>query len=147
MESTTSVPSRPTKTVLWAARIIGALAVLFWLFDTLSHFVRPEPVVDAFTRLGFPIALAPTIGALQVALIVLYLIPASRIISAILMTGYLGGAIAVNLRVGDPVFETLFPVIMGILLWGPPYLLDRRLRALIPVTRKSQPAHYDPSHA
>ena len=119
-----------SKPILWIARILGAVAVLFFLFDGVSHLLRPAPVVEAFTRLAFPIGLAPLLGVIQIALLVLYLIPATRVLGAVLITGYLGGAIAVNMRVGDPAFETLFPIILGVLFWAPPYLTDPKLRAL-----------------
>jgi hypothetical protein len=124
----------------WTAGIVGTLTVLFLVFDAVGKFVRPQPVVDAFARLGLSIALAPAIGTLLLILALLYVLPQTRILAAILLTGYLGGAIAVNLRAADPAFETLFPAIVGALVWLPPYLLDARLRSMIPFVRKSQAA-------
>jgi hypothetical protein len=131
-------PNRSVRPALWTARIIGALTVLFLVFDAIGKFLKPQPVADAFARLGLPIALAPAIGTLLLLLVVLYVIPRTRITAAILLTGYLGGAIAVNLRAGDPVFETLFPALVGILVWMPLYLLDERLRSIVPLVTKSQ---------
>jgi hypothetical protein len=123
----------PSKPALWSARILAAITVLFLAFDAFGKFVRPQPVVDAFAKLGMPISLAPAIGSLLAVIVVLYLIPKTRILGGILLTGYLGGAVAVQLRSGSPTFETLFPVIMGVLAWAPLYLVDERLRALIPL--------------
>ena len=128
----------PAAQALWTARVIAALTVLFLAFDAVGKFLKPQPVADAFARLGLPISLAPAIGTLLLTLVVLYVVPKTRVLAAVLLTGYLGGAIAVNLRAGDPAFETLFPAIVGLLVWIPPYLLDERVRALVPVVTKSQ---------
>lgn len=134
MDSTLERP-RISKATLWTARVIGALAVLFLLFDVFGKLTRPAQVVDAFVREGIPISLAPVIGILLLALIVLYLIPRTSIFGAILMTGYLGGATAVNLRAGDPPFEVIFPIIMGVWIWAPLYLCNERVRAIMPLQR------------
>lgn len=129
-----SVKQSPaSKPVLWIARVLGAVAVLFFLFDGISHLLRPGPVVDAFTRLAFPIGLAPLLGVLQIVLLVVYLIPRTRVLGTVLITGYLGGAIAVNMRAGDPAFETLFPIILGVLFWAPLYLTDPDVRSVFPL--------------
>lgn len=127
------------KRQLWAGRIIRVLVVLFLLFDSVGHLIKPAPVVEAFARLGYPISLALGIGIIELVCIVVYVIPRASILGAILLTGYLGGAVAANLRVGDPLFETLFPVIFGVLVWAGLCLRDDRLRALIPL--RSEPAH------
>lgn len=118
--------STPT---VWTARVLGAVTVLFLLFDAVGKFMKPQPVVDAFARIGVPLALAPEIGTILLALVVLYVIPQTRALGAVLLTGYLGGAVAINLRAGDSAFETLFPVIIGVIAWAPLYLLDERVRA------------------
>ena len=130
--------NHPTLPALWTARVVGTLTVLFLVFDAVGKFLKPEPVADAFARLGLPLALAPAIASLLLILVVLYGIPRTRILGAILLTGYLGGAIAVNLRAGDPAFETLFPGIIGMLVWLPPYLLDERLRSVVPFVTESR---------
>jgi len=137
MESTlqNQALSRPRSVVI-VAGVIGILAVLFLVFDAFGKFARPEPVVDAFARQGMPIVLAPRIGAILLALVILYVIPRLRIFGAILLTGYFGGAVAVNMRAGFTPFETVFPIIMGVLIWLPVYLVDERVRALIPISRE-----------
>ena len=131
-----TLPSCSTsKAALWVARPIATLAILFMLFDAFAKFAKPAPVVDAFARLGVPIALAPVIGTILLVLVALYIIPKTSTFAAVLLTGYLGGAVATNLRAGDPLFEILFPIIFGVLVWAPRYLTDPRVRDLIPLHR------------
>jgi hypothetical protein len=85
--------------------------------------------------LGYPASLAVGIGGLLLACVVVYAIPGTSILGAILLTGYLGGAVATHVRVSDPLFETLFPVIFGVLTWAGIFLRDDRLRTLIPLRR------------
>jgi DoxX-like protein len=85
-------------------------------------------------QLGFPVRLAPQLAVLEIILLVLYLLPRTSVLGALLWTGYLGGAIAVHVRVGDPLFShVLFPVYIAFLLWGGLYLREDRLRQLLPV--------------
>src|SRR6266403_3321127 len=124
-----------SKKGLWAGRIMSALVILFLAFDVVFKFVTPAPppVVEAMAHLGWSLSLAPVLGIILFVSTALYVIPISSVLGAILLTGYLGGAIATHLRVGDPLFShVLFPTYMGVLLWGGLYLRDNRLRALIP---------------
>jgi hypothetical protein len=132
MES--ALVAKPTvKANVWTARVLGTLVALFLLFDAFGKFAKPQPVTDAFARQGMPISLAPVIGSILLALVILYLVPRTRVFAAILLTGYLGGAVAINLRAGFSPFETVFPIIMGAIAWAPIYLVDERVRALIPL--------------
>ncbi len=110
MQATLPSPTN-SNAALWIARPIAMLVILFMLFDAAGKFFKPAPVVEAFARLGFPIELAPLVGSILLALTVLYIIPKTNTFAAILLTGYLGGAVAINLRAGDPLFETIFPVL------------------------------------
>ena len=131
-----SYPNSPfSKKKLWAGRIISALAILFLLFDAITKLMKVAPVLEACARLGYPASLAVGIGTLLLACVVVYAIPGTSILGAILLTGYLGGAVAANVRVGDPLFETFFPVIFGVLTWAWIFLRDDRLRTLIPLRR------------
>lgn len=132
MQSATQTPG-VSKKRLRAGRIISALAVLFMLFDTVAHLVMPAPVAEAFVRLGYPVRFGLGIGILELACTVVYVIPRTFMLGAILLTGYLGGAIAANLRVSDPLSETLFPVLLGVLIWAGIFLRDERLRTLVPL--------------
>jgi len=119
---------------LIASYVLSGFAVLFLFFDAVMKFIKPAPVVDAFARLGFPLDLSVTIGTILLACTILYVIPRTSILGAILLTGYLGGAVATHLRAGSPLFsEALFPVYMGVLLWLGLYLREDRLRALVPL--------------
>jgi len=90
----------------------------------------PAPVVEGFTHLGLPESLAPGLGILELACTIVYVIPQTSVLGAILLTGYLGGATLTNLRVGDAFFA---PILLGVLVWGGLFLRDQRLRALIPL--------------
>jgi len=121
----------------WAGIILSALPVLFVLFDGAIHLMVIPPVVQAFTQLGYPVSTSRALGVIELVCIVLYLMPRTSVLGAILLTGYLGGAVATNLRVGSPLFSnTLFPVYVGILAWGGLFLRDERVRAVIPVRRQ-----------
>jgi hypothetical protein len=124
------------KTQLWAGRILSALSILFLAFDGVIHMLKPAPVVEAFAQLGFPLSVAIPLGMIELVCVVLYAIPRTSILGAILLTGYLGGAVATHLRVGDSLFgQVLFPVYVGAMLWGGLYLRDGGLRALVPFTK------------
>jgi len=121
-----------SKARVWAGRALSGLVVLFLTFDAAIKFAKPAPVVEAFAHVGWPIDLAPVIGTILLACTALYAIPRTAILGAVLLTGYLGGAVATHLRAGDLLFShLLFPTYMGALLWNGLYLRDRRLRALI----------------
>lgn len=136
-----SQPATPTaygqvsKGRLWTGRVISSLVVLLLLFDSFAHLTMPAPVAEAFARLGFPVTLSFVIGIVGLVCTVLYAIPRTAILGAILLTGYLGGATAVNLRVSDPLFETLFPVMFGAVIWSGLFLRERMLCTLLPVRR------------
>jgi hypothetical protein len=116
---------------LWAGRIITALSVLFLLVDGVMKLVKPAAVVEATVKLGYPESVIVGLGVVLVACTILYLIPRTAVLGAILLTGYLGGAVATHVRVGGPVFPIIFPVILGAMLWGGLYLRDERVRSLI----------------
>jgi len=123
-----------SKGPLWTGRIISGVTILFMLFDTVAHLIRPAPVITAFAQLGVPLQLAIPLGIIELVCIVAYAIPRTSLAGAILLTGYLGGAVVTQLRVGNPLFaQALFPVYVGVLVWVGLYLRDQRLHALIPV--------------
>lgn len=119
---------------LWTARVMMALGVLFLAFDATIHILNIQAVKDASVQLGLPEGLMVTMGVVEVILLVLYLVPRTAILGAVLWTGYLGGAILTNYRVGLPLFShVLFPTYIAALLWVPLYLREPRLRALLPL--------------
>ena len=129
--STQAVPV--SKKMLWAGRIMSALPALFLLFDGGAKLVQPAPVVEGTVKLGYPVSVILGLGIVLLASTLLYIIPRTAVLGAILLTGYLGGAVASNVRVQEGWFAILFPVFFGALIWGGLYLRDARLRALIPL--------------
>jgi hypothetical protein len=122
---------------LWTGRIIAGIISAFMLFDAAIKFINPVQVREAFARTGWPVHLSPVLGAILLASTILWVVPRTSILGAILLTGYLGGAVAANLRLENPLFtNTLFPVYFGVLLWGSLWLRDPRIKALIPLRRE-----------
>jgi len=121
---------------LWTGWIISGLVALFMVFDAGGKFAKPAPVVEAFARTGWPIELSSTVGAILLACTVIYLIPQSTVLGAILLTGYLGGAVATNLRLQNPLLtHTLFPVYLGVLIWLGLWLRDSRVGSVFPLLK------------
>ncbi len=126
--------SAPISTgALWTGRVITALVGLFMLVDAVMKFIKPQVVVEGTVKLGYPESVIVGLGVVLLASTILYMIPRTSVLGAILLTGYLGGAVATHVRVGDSTFSILFPVIFGALVWGGLFLRDERVRALIPL--------------
>ena len=133
---TESSPASPSKVSLWAGRIISGFITAFMIFDGVIHILRPEPVVEGFAKLHFPLRFAVPLAIIERFCLLLYVIPRTAILGGILLTGYYGGAVAIQMPRGNSFFgEILFPVYFGVLLWAGIYLRDERLRALIPFRR------------
>lgn len=123
---------------LWAGRIMSGLVILFLLFDGAIKLVPIAIVMESMEPLGYPpsVGIARLLGVLTIVSTILYAIPRTSVLGAILLTGYLGGAIATHLRMGSPLFtHLLFGVYLGLLVWGGLFLRDERVRALIPLRR------------
>jgi hypothetical protein len=121
-----------SKKWLWVGRIMSGVAVLFLLFDSATKLLRVEAVMKAAEQIGYPAATMPPIGLILLTCVVVYLIPRTAVLGAVLLTGYLGGAVATHVRVGDPLLShTLFPIYFAALVWGGLYLRDRRVHSLI----------------
>jgi len=119
---------------LWAGRIISALAILFLLFDSSGKLLKLAPVVEGTVQLGYPESAILGIGIVELVCLALYVIPRTSIFGAVLLTGFLGGAVATHVRLGNPLFShVLFPIYLGALVWGGLFLLDGRLRTLVPL--------------
>jgi hypothetical protein len=132
METTTQVAA-PSKGRRWTGRILSTLIVLFLLLDSIMKFFKPAPVLEACARLGWPTNLIVVLGVVLLACTVIYSIPATSVLGAILLTGYLGGAVAIHVRNGSPLFsQALFPIYMGVVLWLGLFLRDDRLRTFLP---------------
>jgi len=131
-------PARPrgiSRGQQWTGRILSGLVVLFMLFDVVGKLIRPvpAPVAAAFARLGFPLSLATSIAILLLVSTIAYAIPRTAVLGAVLLTGYLGGAVAIHLRAGSSTFETVFPVIFGVIAWTGILLREPRLLQLFPL--------------
>jgi len=121
-------PSPVSKKRFWIGRIISALCILFLLFDAVMKLINVAPVREATARLGYSDSL--TLGIVLLVCTVVYVIPRTSILGAILLTGYLGRATATRVRVGEPFY---FPIVFGALIWAGLSLRNARLRALIPL--------------
>jgi hypothetical protein len=112
---------------LWTGWILTSLAALFLAMDTVVKLLSLRPAVEGTTQLGYPAGAVSTIGLIQAACLIAYLVPRTNILGAVLLTGYLGGAVATHVRVGSPLFtHTLFPIYIAVLVWGGLWLRDRR---------------------
>lgn len=125
-----------SKKSLWAGRTISGLPALFLLVDAVMKLVKPAPVVEATVALGYSENVIVPLGIVLLLSTVLYLIPRTSVLGAILLTGYLGGAVATHVRAGQGLFSIIFPVIFGVLIWLGLYLRDDWLRALIPMRQE-----------
>ena len=128
-------PAHP-KWMRWAGWSMSGLMILFLLFDSLSKLGFEHHVVEATTKIGYPLDTIRPLGIICLICTALYAIPRTSILGAILLTGYLGGAIASKVRIEDPIFSSvLFGAYFGVLVWGGLYLRDERLRSLIPLRK------------
>ena len=128
------IASPISKTALWTGRVMSALPVLLVLFGSVVKIMKTASMVEGFARAGVPERLIIPVGVIELVCVIVYVIPQTAVLGAILMTGLLGGATLTNLRIGDPTYPV--PVVLGMLAWGGLYLRDVRLRDLIP-TRKA----------
>ena len=119
-----------SKKALWAGRALSAVPVLMLLLSATGKFMKPQAVVEGFTHLGYHESLALPLGIVELACTVIYLIPRTSILGAILLTGYLGGATATHVRIGEPFW---IPVLLGVMVWAGLYLREERLKALVPL--------------
>ena len=122
-----------SKGQLWAGYIIGGLPVLFLLMDGVMKLFKPSFVVEPTLKLGYSESTIVPLGVVLVICTILYVIPRTTVLGAILLTGYLGGAVATNVRVVGPAFNIVFPVVVGVLLWASLFLREPRLRSLLPM--------------
>jgi hypothetical protein len=123
-----------SRKMLWGGRIASGLVILFLLFDATIKIIRLAPALEGTARLGYSVSIVLPLGTVLLVCVVLYMIPRTSILGAILLTGYLGGAVASNVRVGNPLFGyILAPVYVAVLLWLGLFLRDSRVRELIPL--------------
>ncbi|HWB08928.1 MAG TPA: DoxX family protein [Pirellulales bacterium] len=140
--------SQPTTSVskarLWTGRVISALPALFLLLDGAMKLPKPSFVVEATTQLGYPESMIVPLGVVVLVCTILYVIPQTAVLGAVLLTGYLGGAVASHARHEDGTFAIVFPAVFGAFIWGGLVLRDARLAALVPWRNLStEPAGHD----
>lgn len=124
-----------SKKLFWASCVVSTLPVLALVMSAVMKFLKPPPVIEGFEKLGFTENHAFGLGIVEVVCTLLYIIPQTSVLGAILLTGYLGGATAAHVRIGDNYAAT---VILGVLVWLGLYLRDPQIRALIPFRTKSR---------
>jgi hypothetical protein len=129
MSAETNSPSVP-KWMFWAGWVLSGVLSLLFAFSGVMKLTKSPDVVEGFTHLGWPDNLALAIGTVELACTILYLIPQTAVLGAILLTGYMGGAIATHVRLGEPFW---LHVVIGVVLWLGLYFRDPRLRVLIPL--------------
>ncbi len=133
----TSSASNESKRRLWAGRILSGMVTAFLVFDGAMKLAKPDFVVQATVQLGYPEFTIVWIGLTLLVCTLLYAIPRTAVFGAVLLTGYLGGAVASNVRAVTPLFNTVFPVVFGALMWGGLWLRDGRIRNVLPRVRKA----------
>lgn len=127
MQTETTISTAAART----SYVLSGVAVLFLVFDTVIKFTGVPAVGEAMRQLGYPESIAPTLGVIELVCLLAYVVPRTSIPGAVLLTGYLGGAIASHVRVGNPLAShTLFPIYVAVLIWGGLFLRDSRVRAM-----------------
>lgn len=127
-------PRRP-----WGGYILSGIAILFLLFDSIVKVLKLDIAVEGTVELGYPQSTVVGIGLTALICTIVYTIPRTAVLGAVLLSGYLGGAIATHVRLGNPLFShVLFPVYLALLIWGGLYLRDRSIRLLLPVKRRQE---------
>ena len=129
IDRTAGNPGRPANKRIWTARILGALVILFLLVDGAGKVLRLAPYVEGTAKVGFPAGALVPLGVVLLVATLLYTFRRTAVLGAVLLTGYLGGAVATHVRLGQPFIA---PVVFGVVIWGCLYLRDARIRALLP---------------
>jgi hypothetical protein len=124
-----------SKVAFRVGHVVGGLAVLFLIFDAGIKVLQLAPAIEATTQLGYAVQMVRPLGLIELACIALYAFPRTAALGAIVLTGYLGGAIATQVHNNSPLFSLIFPVIIGALIWGGLFLRDARLRELLPLRK------------
>jgi hypothetical protein len=129
-----AISSNPARSrrALWTGRVISGLAAGFLILDSVGKLLQVQPVIDGTRQLGYSPDIVFSLGVILLSCVVTYLVPRTSVLGALLLTGYLGGAVATHVRVGNPLFtHVLFPTYLAVLLWGGLVLRDTRLRAVL----------------
>ena len=137
MSTQTLTQAPPIKNAaVWSGRLLSGIVIVFLLFDGAIKLIPLDIVVETSQQLRIPVELARPLGVITLLCTLLYAVPRTSVFGAILLTGYMGGAIYTHLRVGSPLFShTLFGVYLSLFIWGGLWLRDASVRALIPFRR------------
>lgn len=143
METRTQAQETP-RTKIWVGRMLSTLAILFLTIDGVIKLFKPEFVVKANMQLGYPESAVVPIGIILLVCVVIHLISRTAVLGAVLLTGYLGGAVASQFRIGEPLFsDVLFPVYVAVLIWGGLYLRNEQVSSLVFLRPTRNSAHAD----
>ena len=127
-----------SKTQIVVGRVLSGVAIAFLTFDSIGKLLRVQPVIEGTVQLGYPTSIIFPLGVILLSCVVAYAIPRTSVIGALLLTGYLGGAVATHARMSDPLLShTLFPIYVAVIVWAGLVLRDTRLRILLPAGRAS----------
>ena len=129
---TTVNPASNSKAMVWMGNVLSGLAILFLLFDTVIKVVQAAPAVESTVQLGYPAEYVVLLGLIELVCLALYAFPRTAVLGAILLTGWFGGAMATHVRADSPVFSVIFPILLGLIIWGGLFLRDARLRDVLP---------------
>ena len=132
----TTTQSQPvSKAAVWTGRILGTLVIVAMLVDAGIKVLKLDAAVKGTVQVGYPVSTVAPIGWAALISVILYAVPQTSVLGAILLTGYLGGAVATNVRISSPLGFDLLPAILGALAWAALWLRDGRLRAMLPLRR------------
>lgn len=120
------------KTIVWTGNVLSGLAILFLLFDTVIKVMQAAPAIESTVQLGYGAEYVVVLGLAELVCLALYVFPRTAVLGAILLTGWFGGAMATHVRADSPVFSVIFPILIGLMVWGGLYLRDARIRDLLP---------------
>jgi hypothetical protein len=129
---TTANTASHSKAMVWTGYALSGFAVLFLIFDAVIKVIQAAPAVESNVQLGYPAEYIVMLGLVELICIAAYIFPRTAVLGAILLTGWFGGAMATHVRAGSPAFSVIFPIIIGLMVWGGLYLRDARLRAIVP---------------
>ncbi len=125
-----------SKKSLWTGRVLSGIAIVMLFFDSITKILKVDGVVKAAVQSGYPVSLLSTIGTILLVCLIVYAIPRTAAIGAMLITGYLGGAFEANLRAGLPLFSmALFPIYFAVIVWGGLFLREQRVREIFSVRK------------
>lgn len=130
--TTRATPASNGKMMMWGGIALSAIPALMLVASAVAKLTHAAPVREGFAKFGYPESILTPLGVVELICAVLFAIPQTAVLGAILMTGYLGGAVATHVRIGDPFIP---PLALGIIAWAGLYLRDERIRALLPLRR------------